>query len=234
MFGLECRVKEFLEKHKDIKKIDNNFTVKRSIYKVNLPNEITEDLFRFIGILHGDGNMSFKRIHISDKSENYHEFVIRPLFQRIFGIKLNIFNDKNRNTYYSYIKNTVIYRFLTEVLEVPNGAVRANLFVPIFIKETTTKLKAAHVAGLFDSEGHISKRQAEINFSTTSEELFNFVKDFLDKINVKFSIYLRDRRKNREYELYIYGKNNIRTFTDSVKINHPDKLSRLYEIFPVH
>ena len=231
---LECRVKEFLQKHKDIIKKNNRFTVKKSIYKVKLPKNFTFDICRFLGILHGDGNMSLKRIHISDKSKTYHEKVIQPLFQKIFGIKLHLFYDKNRNSYYSHIKNSIIYRFMVEILEVPVGAIRVNLSIPNYIKEATTELKSEYIAGVFDAEGHVSKRQAEINLSTTSEDLFNFIKVFLNEINIKYSVYIRNRRKNKEYEIYLYGKDNITKFTKIVKIKHPDKLLRLSKFIPVH
>ena len=234
MNRLECRVKEFLLRHKDIIKIDKLFTVKRSIYKIKLPTSLTKDVCRFLGILHGDGNMSLGRIHISDKSEIYHKEIIHPLFKKVFGLKLNLFYDKNRNSYYSYIKSSIIRRVLTEIFEVPEGAIRVKLYIPKYLKTTSIYLKAAYLSGIVDAEGHISKRQAEINISTTCEDLFKFIKVFLKEIHVKYSIYIRNRRKNKEYEIYIYGKMNIKNFVKFVKIKHPDKLLRLNKFFLAH
>lgn len=234
MSGLECRVKLFLKKHKEIYKSGSKYSIKKSAYEVKIPRKINKDLCRLLGILHGDGNMSLNRIHFSDKSKKYHETVIGPTFQKIFGIKLNTFHDINRNTYYSHIKSKIIYRLLVEVFEIPEGSVRKSIQIPEVLKKATKKQKSAYIAGLFDAESHICKREARISFYTTSINLFNFVKDFLEEINIKYSIYSRFRRKNKEYEINLYGKNNIKKFIEIVEMKHPDKTACLFLHFPVH
>ncbi len=227
MTRLEYRVKKFLEKNKDIKRIGNQYSCSRSPYKVKLPEEFTEDLCRFIGILHGDGNMSFSRIHISDKSLAYHEKVICQMFKKLFGLKLHIFEDKQRNSYYSHIKSKIVYRYLIEVLDVPEGAIREKLFLPNYIKELPNNLQASYVGGFFDAEGTIKKRQAQADFYTTNQEIFEFLKFFLCANSIEFSIYTRSRRKNIEYEIYIYGKERLMQLNKLIDIKHPDKIARL-------
>ena len=95
-----------------------------------IPTTITKKLCRIIGIIHGDGNMSLSRIHITDKCLEYHKKILHPLFKDVFGIKLNLFHDRNRNSYYSHIKDKKVYKYLTENLEIPKGSVRKNLFIP--------------------------------------------------------------------------------------------------------
>ncbi|MFQ5445123.1 MAG: hypothetical protein ACE5EK_10970, partial [Nitrospinales bacterium] len=130
--------------HKDIIKSENGFTVKRSFHAVKLPKNLTKNMCRFLGILHGDGNMSFKRIHVSDKSMPYHERIVQPLFKEIFGINMNLFHDKKRNTYYSHIKSSIVHRFLVEVLEVPDGAIRAKLSIPTYLRKATKTKKSEY------------------------------------------------------------------------------------------
>ena len=227
MTRLEFRVRKFLGNNKDIRKTRNKYSCLRSPYKVKIPVKFTEDLCRFVGIMHGDGNMSFSRIHVSDKSLVYHEKVICSIFHKLFGIKLHIFEDKQRHTYYSHIKCRIIYKYLTEVLELPIGPIRNQLTVPGYLKKLKNNLKAGYVGGLFDSEGHISKRQAVASFSTTNKQVFDFVRLFLKSNKIDFSIYIRDRRLNREYEIYIYGKDRLKRLNESIKIKHPDKVDRL-------
>jgi intein/homing endonuclease len=229
--GLESRLIEFLKRHKEIQKQGNLFTMKKSKTLVNLPSEFTPDLCRIIGIIHGDGNMSGKRIHITDQNLEYHKF-LQHLFKRTFGITLNIFHDKNRNSFYSYSKNSIVYKYLTEVLEIPTGPVRQNLRVPKFLRKLPLELQSEYVAGLFDSESHIRKRQAEIDFSTTSKDIWNFIRNYLKKIGVKFSWRIRKRRKNPEFEIFIYGKNNLKIFTQFVNLKHPEKRKRLQPFLP--
>jgi intein-encoded DNA endonuclease-like protein len=205
--------------------------VKKSKTLVKLPVDFTPDLCRIIGIIHGDGNMSGKRIHITDQNLEYHEY-LKELFRKTFGITLNIFHDKNRNSFYSYSKNSIVYKYLTEVLEIPNGPIRQNLKVPKFLKKLPLKLQSEYVAGLFDSESHIRKRQAEIDFSTTSKDVWSFIKDYLKKIGIKFSCRIRKRRKNPEFEIFIYGKNNLKIFNQFLNLKHPEKRKRLQLFLP--
>jgi len=199
-----------------------------------LPKRITKNLCRIIGIIHGDGNMSLSRILITDKCRDYHIKVLHRLFKDVFNLELNLFHDKNRNSYYSHVKNKKVYNYLTETLEIPKGSVRNGLRVPEYLKKLPTYLKASYISGLFDAESYISKRQAEINFSTTCQDIFEFIKKFLEERQIKFSSRIRDRRKNREYEIYIYGRNNIKNLLRVIKFKHPDKLSQLHIPSLVH
>jgi len=220
--GLESRLFEFLNKYPEILKVRGGYTTKKSKKIVTLPSSFTEDLCRVIGIIHGDGNMSNKRILITDKNPQYHLY-LRKLFKKTFAIELNLFEDKNRNTFYSHSKNSILYKYLNDVLEVPSGAVRKSLTLPKYLTKLPIRMQAQYVAGIFDSESHIRKRQAEIDFSTTTKDLWVFVKSFLSKIGIKFTARIRRRRKNPEYEIFIYGKRNLMIFKKYVKLKNPDK-----------
>lgn len=224
---LEFRVKQFLKKNQDIKKIDKLFTCRASPYQIKIPINISTDLCRLLGIIHGDGNLSSKRIHITDKCKEYHTKELKPLFEKLFGIKLNLYHDVNRNSYYSHIKSSILYRYFIDVLELPKGAVRQNLILPSFMQKLENKFIASYIGGVYDAESNISKRQAQISFSTTTKQIFDLVKNFLIINNIKYSIYIRSRRINKEYEIYIYGKENIRNFLRYIKISHPEKIKLL-------
>ena len=231
---LESRVKVFIKNNKNIEKTNSGFKTKKSKTTVKLPIKISEELLRLIGIIHGDGNMSFNRVHITDKSREYHEKLIIPTFEKLFGIRMNLFHDKNRNSYYSYTKNKIIYKFLVEILKIPSGSVRKNLRFPTYLKDINNKFKSSYIGGIFDAEGHVRKRQAEIDFSITNKEIWEFVKKFLNDIDVKFSTKIRKRRKNPEYEIYIYGKPNLINFNEHIKFSHPDKIDAFQKFLPVH
>ena len=176
--------------------------------------------------------MSNDRVAISDECFEYHA-IICDLFSKVFCVKPNIFHDENRNTFYSHFKRMALYKFLVEVLEVPRGPVRRSLSLPSYVDSWDAKLKASYIGGLFDSEGHVGKTQAKIAFSITTKDVFEFVKNFLEENKIKVSIYIRNRHVKKEYELYIYGRENIQVFLKLVKFYHPDKVSRL-KPFPIH
>src|SRR3989338_1743501 len=104
---LECRVRNFLKNNPDIFLIGKKYTCKKSPYKVKIPKKESKEIMRFLGVLHGDGNISGKRILITEKDGSFCE-IIKSLFEKIFTIVPNIFYDKNRNSNYCHIKNSVI------------------------------------------------------------------------------------------------------------------------------
>ena len=223
---LECRVDTFLAKNKDVIKKRNKYFFKRSQQKVTLPCKESKELCRLLGIIHGDGNLSCNRIVITERYKEAHE-MIANLFKKLFSVKVNLFQDKKRNSYYSHIKNKMIYKFLTEVLELPNGAIRESLKLPKFIKKISFKMQREYVGGLFDAEGWLTKRQAHIGFSMTNKEIRDFVSDILIKSKIKHTISFRNRRKNKEYEIHIYGKENLKRFQKEIGFTHYRKINQL-------
>lgn len=199
----------------------------KRVLSSNIPKDFSEDLCWLLGLLHGDGNMSSGRILFCDKDERFHKVVTQRVFRRVFGISLNLFHDVKRNSFYSHVKNKQIFAFLTRVLQVPSGAVRNQLRVPTFLNALSDSLKAAYVAGLFDAEGSVRFRQAELHIPITSKEIWSFVCRFLDAHAIACSPRIRRRRKRAEYEIYVYGKTRLKHFSDLVPIRHPRKSRRL-------
>ncbi len=182
---------------------------------------------RLLGIVHGDGNMSYNRLLISDQCRKYHTTVLRPMFWKAFKVRPNIFHDRNRNSYYTHTKKVRVYGFFAENLQVPRGAIREKLFVPLFLKRGSRALQREYVGGLFDAEGSVKSRQAEINFSTTCKEIFDFVGVVLDRAKIDYSRYIRHRHVKPEYEIYIYGIDDLETFHRKIGFTHPEKIIML-------
>jgi LAGLIDADG-like domain len=223
---LQDRVAEFLKAHPDISSKGDMYFRSRSPHPVRLPIAFSNDLCRLIGWIHGDGNMSYRRMLVSDESLGFHRDVLGPTFEKLFGIKTNIFHDENRNTYYSHLKNSVLYDYLTEVLEIPKGSVRNGLMVPAYIRGLGLQFRAKYVGGLYDAESHVKKRQAEIDFSSTCGAIQREVGMTLGELDIGRT--LSDRqRTSREFEVYIYGKGDLRRFDTYVGYAHPVKKQAL-------
>ncbi len=223
---LQDRVAEFLNAHPDISSKGDTYFRSRSLLPVRLPMEFNDELCRLIGWIHGDGNMSYRRILVSDESFEFHRDVLGPTFQKLFDVQTNIFHDKNRNTYYSHLKNSVLYDFLTEVLEIPKGSVRNGLRVPAYMRGLELRLRAKYVGGLYDAESHVKKRQAEIDFSSTCGAIQRMVGRTLGELGIGRTLSERQRR-SKEFEVYIYGKDDLRKFDTYVGFAHPVKKQAL-------
>ena len=48
--------------------------------------------------MHGDGNLSYNRIHITDEDPNYHTKILQPLVKNLFDLDLNLYFDENRGS----------------------------------------------------------------------------------------------------------------------------------------
>ncbi len=231
---LPVRLSQFLHSHLDIVSENGRYFRPRSLYPIQLPSEFDESLCRLIGWIHGDGNMSYRRILITDECLDFHQDVLRPTFARLFGVAPNIYHDRARNTFYTHLKSSILYDFMTQALEVPSGSVRNKLKVPSYIKELNLKLRSAYVGGLYDAEGHVKKRQAEIDFSTTCKDIQVTVNDVLSASGINHTLYSRSRRPNEEHEIYIYGKDDLRRFEDCIQFTHPIKKHKLANAIPLH
>ena len=225
--GLELPVRQFIKRNKFISK--KNYIVPEKFgKKVVLPRKLTKDLCRIIGILQGDGNISNGRILVVDKSIGFHK-VLKSLFKETFNINPNLFHDKKRHTYYSHFKSKIVYKFLKEMFELEEGR-KKNLKVPTRIQKAPWKYKLHYIGGLFDAEAHVRKRQAEIDFSISSKNIFDFIQLGLRHIKIKYSTYVRKRRHLPEYEIRIYGKKNLLTFQERIKFYHPEKILMLMKV----
>jgi intein/homing endonuclease len=218
-------VRSFLTAHSEIIRVGNRFTVKKSPFTVRLPVKLSQDLCWIIGILQGDGNISGTRIHVSEESKEFHT-ELRETFEKVFGIQLHLYRDGARNTYYSYVKSTIISDFLKDVFKLCNGR-KTNQEIPKLIRESTVYRKSAYVSGLFDAEGYLSKRQAAIGFSVSDRSIAEFVSRTLSEIGVKHLTRSRFRSNRRpEHVIEVYGRKRVKRFLEKVGFRHPLKLTR--------
>jgi len=156
---------------------------------------------------------------------------ISQLFEKIFAIALNIFYDKNRSSYYCHIKNSVVYRYLTEVLDVPKQSVRKNISLPMYMRKLNLKFQKEYVGGLFDAEGLVTSRQAHVGLSITNKNIRDFVSEILTKCEIKHTKSFRNRRQNIEYEIHIYGKDNLKKFQKNIFFTHQLKITKISSFY---
>jgi LAGLIDADG-like domain len=101
-----------------------------------------------------------------------------------------------------------------------------GLTVPAYIRGLGLQFRAKYVGGLYDAESHVKKRQAEIDFSSTCGAIQREVGMTLGELDIGRT--LSDRqRTSREFEVYIYGKGDLRRFDTYVGYAHPVKKQAL-------
>jgi hypothetical protein len=226
-------IDNFLRSNPDIETWNGTYYCRGSPYTVSLPERFSYDLCRFIGVMHGDGNLSSDRILITDEDLEYHTTILHPLFKSIFNLKLNLYHDEDRGSYYSHIKSSIGYRYLLEVLGFSAGSVRDSLLenIPPYLYHFDQCQKSHYVAGLYDAEGHIKSRQIEIDFSITSFQIREYIANFLYSCGINYTPLDREREgRSTSYEIYIYGRNNVSLFRNLIPMLHPAKIRRLRDM----
>ena len=225
-------IRKFTTKHPEIFQSGSRFTVAKSSHRVKLPTNLNRELCWLVGLIQGDGNISKTRILVSDSTEEFHR-TISKCFQKQFGVNLNLFHDKNRNTFYSHTKSAVIAYFLAEVFDMTIGK-KENVLVPKLIASASLANRTAYLKGLFDAEGSVSQRQAAMYISTTSNEIAEFSFQTLAEIGVKSSVRSRQRPGRRpEYDVEVYGLNDVMKFLHNVGSDHITKANKLLA-FAIH
>src|SRR3989344_2795029 len=131
--------------------------------EIILPKNITEDLAEETGWHIGDGSMNFYnnrgktkglyqlRGHIEDDKDHY-EKRVKPLFEKLFGVKLNIREMPSTRVVGFQLWNTDLVSF-KEKIGLSLGP-KHNIEIPkIFL--SNTNLKKAVIRGIFDTDGGI-------------------------------------------------------------------------------
>ncbi len=150
---------------------------------VNLPKNITPELAYLIGAILGDGTIQkpLKRkrggyywdIEITSNKE--YSILIEKVCENIFKIKANTFQDKRKkDCWHVSMHSKAVHNYFTEVVGITAGRKTGN--IP-WIKEccNTNELFKHFLAGLIDTDGHVSKRYIC---------LVQKDKEFLEKIKI--------------------------------------------------
>jgi len=220
-----------------VKLSDND--IKRGLV---LPKSPSENLAEFIGILAGDGHVSFntkkyKILIIGNYFTDYDYFYnhTKTLIKNLFNINPKIIKKKNQNSlvlYFnskgcvSYMENMGYYKKLIKII------------IPNWIKLNETYF-LSFIRGLFDTDGSIfvsDKKGAPnypcIELTTICYDLANIVKNLLLKKNFKvpkIRSYYYSHSKNASLKVSLYGYSNLSKWLNEIGFSNEYKLNRALE-----
>lgn len=197
------------------------------------------DLAYSIGLIGGDGSLVIdeKRndfsLHLVDQCLPFHEQVIFPIFERLFGISPRLSPMKTRwgnTTYRSRIREEEIVRFYLDI-GLPLGKEKTyRMKTPAFIWNLDDSKRAAYVRGWMDAEGslttHTVKRSSKkyvypkVTFQVANKAIRNDITKILSSLDVHFTIW----RHKQMHGFQIVGWKNVFQYFGKVGFNHPDKL----------
>lgn len=190
--------------------------------KIKVPDKMTADAGRFLGLLVGDGHISRSSGHVgftTDDRSSAHEFA--RLVTEIFGISPSVEEQGSRWRVYVYSVNLV--DLLVDEFGLPVGNSSEEKTVPEHVLRSPRKVVVAFLSGLFDADGYAGDQG--VILSTKSEELSETVQLLLANLGA-----LSRRRQQTDgcYHLHLTGK-SASVYADEVGFGYDDKQERLRE-----
>lgn len=185
-----------------------------------IPDKINEELAWLFGLIHGDGYVGLKGIEITAAThEENNLFSAKRLFSTYFGLDSTI-SQGHGNCLRLRVNSSSLGRWFLLHIKKPNE----NIPIPKFIVNATKSVRAAYLAGLFDSDGR-SKEDGGIEQCTTIYKQFHKdVVHLLSTLGIGSSVYFGDTSKRRAegvecqdfYTISITGNSNRKLWLELI------------------
>ena len=170
-----------------------------------LPDRLTTDLAYLLGLLIGDGTITYPNSYALTTAEETLRKRFAELHKRLFGCPVRRFGRIGWR-----VSSSLLRQFLAHL---GVGYWRADeKRVPLSIRRATREIVVAFLQGLFDADGYVDGRRGDVQLVTASEGLAKEVQLLLLNLGI---VACRRRKvvKGKTYhELNLYGENAQRFF----------------------
>jgi len=140
--------------------------------RIRIPDTVTPEFGRFLGLLVGDGHVSSAAGQVgftAARSADAEEFA--GLAAELFDVEPTVSRDESR--YRCYVYSTALIEFLTDGLGLPDGKAASVKTVPDAVRRSPKPVVMEFLRGLFDADGYAGEQG--VILSTKSDELSNIV-----------------------------------------------------------
>ncbi|PSQ16793.1 SpoVR family protein [Halobacteriales archaeon QS_8_69_26] len=189
---------------------------------IAVPERVTEEFGRFLGLLVGDGHISATSGQVgftTASRRRAEEFA--GLASELFGVDPTIEEQGSRWRVYAYSQNLVA--LLTEGLGLPDGGSAAEKVVPDHVLRSPKTVVAEFVRGLFDADGYAGDQGTIL--STESDALSETVQLLLTNFGI-----LGRRREQIDgcYHVHLTGR-SAKVFLEEIGFGYAEKDDALRE-----
>ncbi len=219
-----------------------------------IPEQLTPELAELIGMIVGDGYLradfldlmthSYKSdvyISCNMKEEDFIDY-IKGLFKCIFNYDLKSHDDKRSNAVNLVAHSRAIVSFLCSCCDLPSGRKVDTISVPPMIMHSCCSVKASFLRGLAASDFSLTFQNRNgkgytypvIKGHFKSALLVRDIEKLFKEFGISCSICLRerlyDKRISKHYHMagiYIYGKDNLKSWIDSIGFSNPKFIYKL-------
>lgn len=118
--------------------------------------EKSDALAEIVGVILGDGGLSYNQLHItlnSIKDHNYC-FYLKDQIEKVFGMKVGVFKKKNANAIELYVSGVNFVQRLVEIGMRVGNKTRLQVAVPGWIVDNLNYSKCC-LKGLMDTDGGV-------------------------------------------------------------------------------
>ncbi|MEK6824401.1 MAG: GTP-binding protein, partial [Nanoarchaeota archaeon] len=209
-----------------IQSIKNSSTIWRGGHtskKMQLPNlEENEKFGYLLGCIAGDGHLSKTRVILNNNDLEV-QTAYRESLKEIFELEstteqahtCQIVVDKGGKTF---------LRFMTDVIGFPKKNKSATVEVPALAKKNKEVFRG-FIAGLFDTDGYVSKLNNSIEITSKSENMLKQCATYLLSFGIHATLY----KKNIYTVLRIANKIYLNRFLDNFRPRLKRKLKRIID-----
>lgn len=198
--------------------LKKNYLNKRN--DIVIPDEYSEELAEFIGIMLGDGSLTHFQVIVTlgNKELVYAQYV-QKLMQKVFKVRAKICT---RATGYRdvYIGSVVVSAYLLN-MGFSHNKTKSQVDVPEWIMLKPEYMRAC-IRGFFDTDGSMYKLKFgnQISLCNSSRPLLQSLQSMLLRLEYKpSSISLNN--------VYLTRRQDLKRFLQKIGSNHPKKLMRL-------
>ncbi len=203
-----------------------------------LPRSPSEGLAELIGVLAGDGHISFNtnqsRILITGNFLTEYQYLTytKELILRLFNIEVKVSKKNNVNAAIICFHSPAMVDFMDQIGYYKH---KIDITIPDWIK-TNNDYMVAFTRGLFDTDGCVfisdkpgSPEYPCIELTTINLKLAEDIKEFLERKKFRTSkvrSYYYKHSNNAPYKVSVYGWLNLSRWLKEIGFSNKYKLNR--------
>lgn len=204
--------------------------LKNRIANFDINQILTQKLSYFIGLFIGDGfTNKYGRYYLIQftgdkrKEKTYYLEIIAKFSNELFNLNPKIKEENKTNALRVNFYSIDLFKLITERFKIKAGRKSRDVLIPEEILDSNNKILLSCIAGIYDAEGcfYYDKREyyktpyPAIALHMNNPLLIKQISEIFLKNNLPHSY-------TKNYStLYIYGKNNVKSFLSKIKLLNP-------------
>lgn len=194
----------------------------------------SKDLAEFVGIMLGDGGITYNQISVTLGYTTDKKYVpyIRKLIHRLFQVQTSIYRTKVKDAIRIRASGVNLVKNLLILGLVQGNKIKQQLDIPKWIQEKDTYIKAC-IRGMIDTDGCVHRkvrresngieyRSIGITFCSYSKPLQLSLINLFEVIGFKVAI--------SQETIYLCGEKQVKRYIKEIGFSNPKHLKR-YQIF---